>query len=267
MRTPLAETTGHRVARPPLLVPVLRAGLGMAEAAIRLLPQAEMSFIGLTRDEETFAPDPYMAKVPDELHGRRVLVLDPMLATGGSLAYACQMVHDRGAGRITVVCILAAPEGLAHLEARASTSTWCAPRSTSASTTRPTSSPAWATPATASTACPEGPPEDTCFPHLLRPAPTDGARRSSYRRTATAQTARTASDPSHAATSARSAAIRASAAARSRPTTSRYTLALGSVPLGRAITRRAVVEVDDDHVGGGSASARSSTDVTGNPAS
>ena len=118
VRTPLAETTGHRVARPPLLVPVLRAGLGMAEAAIRLLPQAEMSFIGLTRDEETFAPHPYMAKVPDELHGRRVLMLDPMLATGGSLAYACQMVHDRGAGRITVVCILAAPEGLAHLSTR-----------------------------------------------------------------------------------------------------------------------------------------------------
>ena len=117
VRTPLTTTTGSRLVRPPLLVPVLRAGLGMAEAAIRLLPDAEMSFIGLTRDEATFQPHPYMAKLPEQLHGRPALLLDPMLATGGSLAFACRMVAERGAGELRVVCVLAAPEGLALLEA------------------------------------------------------------------------------------------------------------------------------------------------------
>jgi uracil phosphoribosyltransferase len=88
----------------------------MADAAIRLLPEAEMSFIGLARDEETFEPHPYMAKLPARLEGRPVIVLDPMLATGGSLEFTCRLIAERGAGRMTVVCVLAAPEGLARME-------------------------------------------------------------------------------------------------------------------------------------------------------
>ena len=117
VRTPLGPADGVRLPRLPVLVPVLRAGLGMADAAIRLLPEAEMSFVGLARDEETFEPHPYMAKLPARLEGRPVIVLDPMLATGGSLEFTCRLIADRGAGRMTVVCVLAAPEGLKRMEA------------------------------------------------------------------------------------------------------------------------------------------------------
>jgi uracil phosphoribosyltransferase len=116
VQTPLGPAEGVRLPRLPALVPVLRAGLGMADAAIRLLPEAEMSFIGLARDEETFEPHPYMAKLPARLEGRPVIVLDPMLATGGSLEFTCRLIAERGAGRMTVVCVLAAPEGLARME-------------------------------------------------------------------------------------------------------------------------------------------------------
>jgi len=84
--TPIGPATGSTLANPPLLVPVLRAGLGMAEAAFNLLPESQMGFVGLARDETTHEPTPYMASLPDSLTGRSVLVLDPMLATGGSLA-------------------------------------------------------------------------------------------------------------------------------------------------------------------------------------
>jgi uracil phosphoribosyltransferase len=117
VQTPLGPAEGVRLPRLPVVVPVLRAGLGMADAAIRLLPEAEMSFIGLARDEETFEPHPYMAKLPARLEGRPVIVLDPMLATGGSLEFTCRLIAERGAGRMTVVCVLAAPEGLARMEA------------------------------------------------------------------------------------------------------------------------------------------------------
>ena len=117
VRTPLGPAEGVRLPRLPVVVPVLRAGLGMADAAIRLLPEAEMSFVGLARDEETFEPHPYMAKLPARLEGRPVIVLDPMLATGGSLEFTCRLIAERGAGRMTVVCVLAAPEGLKRMEA------------------------------------------------------------------------------------------------------------------------------------------------------
>ena len=117
VRTPLGPAAGVRLPRLPVVVPVLRAGLGMADAAIRLLPEAEMSFVGLARDEETFEPLPYMAKLPARLEGRPVIVLDPMLATGGSLEFTCRLIAERGAGRMTVVCVLAAPEGLKRMEA------------------------------------------------------------------------------------------------------------------------------------------------------
>jgi uracil phosphoribosyltransferase len=113
--TPVGPTTAVRLADPPLLVPVLRAGLGMAEAAFGLLPEAQMGFVGLARDEETFLPRAYMESLPESLAGRRVLVLDPMLATGGSLLHCCGLLTARGATDITVVCVLAAPEGIARL--------------------------------------------------------------------------------------------------------------------------------------------------------
>jgi uracil phosphoribosyltransferase len=117
LRTPVGATTGTRLVNPPLLVPVLRAGLGMAGAALGLLPEAQMGFVGLARDEATFQPRAYMESLPASLAGRPVLVLDPMLATGGSLQHCCQLLADRGATDITILCVLAAPEGLARLEA------------------------------------------------------------------------------------------------------------------------------------------------------
>jgi uracil phosphoribosyltransferase len=115
--TPVAEATGAEIADPPLLVPVLRAGLGMAEAAFNLLPESQMGFVGLARDEHTHQPSPYMASLPASLTGRPVLVLDPMLATGGSLLHCLQLLAARGARDITVICALAAPEGVARIAA------------------------------------------------------------------------------------------------------------------------------------------------------
>jgi uracil phosphoribosyltransferase len=114
--TPVAATTGVTIANPPLLVPVLRAGLGMAEAAFNLLPESRMGFVGIARDEETHEPHPYMASLPDSLAGRPVIVLDPMVATGGSLLHSLRLLSARGANDLTVICALAAPEGLRALE-------------------------------------------------------------------------------------------------------------------------------------------------------
>jgi uracil phosphoribosyltransferase len=114
--TPVAPTTGVTIANPPLLVPVLRAGLGMAEAAFNLLPEAQMGFVGLARDEQTHEAKPYMASLPDSLAGRPVILLDPMVATGGSLLHCLQLLGKRGADDLTVICALAAPEGLRALE-------------------------------------------------------------------------------------------------------------------------------------------------------
>ena len=83
IRTPVVETTGYRLAAPPLIVPVLRAGLGMADTAHGMLPESQMGFVGLARNEETFQPEAYMASLPESLVDRHVIVLDPMLATGG----------------------------------------------------------------------------------------------------------------------------------------------------------------------------------------
>jgi uracil phosphoribosyltransferase len=99
------------------VVPVLRAGLGFLHAAQELLPNADVGFIGVARDETTFQPKQYVNKLPETLAGRQCIVLDPMLATGGSLAHTCQLLLERGAtGTIIVVCVLAAPEGIAVLE-------------------------------------------------------------------------------------------------------------------------------------------------------
>ncbi len=117
IETPLGPTTGTRVSRPPLVVPVLRAGLGMLGGVLRHLPETDTGFIGVARNEETLVPEPYMNSVPEELHGRPVLVLDPMLATGGSLEHSCRILAERGAGPLTCVCVLAAPEGITRLDA------------------------------------------------------------------------------------------------------------------------------------------------------
>ncbi len=115
IETPVEPTVGYRVANPPLLVPVLRAGLGMSDAALALLPESSMGFVGLARDEETFEPRAYLESLPADLTGLPVIVLDPMLATGGSLEHCVRLLVDRGCTDVTVICVLAAPEGLARL--------------------------------------------------------------------------------------------------------------------------------------------------------
>ncbi|MDD7813324.1 uracil phosphoribosyltransferase [Mycobacterium sp. CSUR Q5927] len=115
VRTPMADTVGARLVRPPLLVPVLRAGLGMIDAAHALIPEAEVGFVGVVREESTHLPVPYLASLPADLGTRPVLVLDPMLATGGSLVHTVGLLADRGATDITVLCVVAAPEGVAAL--------------------------------------------------------------------------------------------------------------------------------------------------------
>jgi uracil phosphoribosyltransferase len=115
VRTPVATTTGVRLSSPPLLVPVLRAGLGMAEQAHALIPEARMGFVGMARDEVTHQPVPYLESLPDDLAGTRVFVLDPMIATGGSMASTIGRLTDRGATDVTAICVLAAPEGIDRL--------------------------------------------------------------------------------------------------------------------------------------------------------
>jgi uracil phosphoribosyltransferase len=116
VQTPVAPAQGTRLANPPLLVPVLRAGLGMADAALGLLPESSMGFVGLARDERTFQPRAYMESLPADLSGKPVLVLDPMLATGGSLEHCCRLIAERGCTEITILCALAAPAGIERLD-------------------------------------------------------------------------------------------------------------------------------------------------------
>ena len=117
IETPVAPTTGIKLSNPkPLIVPILRAGLGMLEGMVRLLPSAEVGFLGMQRNEETLEAITYANRLPDDLSGRQIYVIDPMLATGGSLAMAIKYLADRGAHDITAVTLLSAPEGVAHLE-------------------------------------------------------------------------------------------------------------------------------------------------------
>ncbi|MEV4454224.1 uracil phosphoribosyltransferase [Microbispora sp. NPDC049633] len=115
--TPLAPASGVRLARPaPLVVPILRAGLGMLDGMTRLLPTAEVGFLGMIRDESTLQAQTYATRLPEDLSGRQCYVLDPMLATGGTLAAAVNFLFDRGARDVTAICLLAAPEGVAYLD-------------------------------------------------------------------------------------------------------------------------------------------------------
>lgn len=102
----------------PLLVPILRAGLALLDGALAAVPTAEVGLVGLARDEATHEPTPYCVRLPAEMEATFALVLDPMLATGGSLAWTCEMLAARGAGRVGAVCLLAAPEGVAAMADR-----------------------------------------------------------------------------------------------------------------------------------------------------
>ena len=113
--TPMGPSVGAHITDLPILVPVMRAGLGMLSAALDLLPEARTGFVGMKRDEQTLLPHAYVNTVPDQLDGRDVFVLDPMLATGGSAIQTCTTLRQSSAGRITLVCVLAAPEGVAAL--------------------------------------------------------------------------------------------------------------------------------------------------------
>jgi uracil phosphoribosyltransferase len=115
--TPVGPAVGVRLSAPkPLVVPILRAGLGMLDGMVRILPTAEVGFLGLVRDEETLVATTYATRLPDDLSGRQCYLLDPMLATGGTLSAAVHYLTDRGADDITAICLLSAPEGLALLE-------------------------------------------------------------------------------------------------------------------------------------------------------
>jgi uracil phosphoribosyltransferase len=111
--TPVAAATGVRLTQPkPVVIPILRAGLGMLEGMTRLIPTAEVGFLGMVRNEETLQASTYANRLPDDLTGRQVYLLDPMLATGGTLVMAIQYVMDRGASDVTAICLLGAPEGV-----------------------------------------------------------------------------------------------------------------------------------------------------------
>lgn len=117
VRTPIATAEGVRLARPiPIVVPILRAGLGMLEGMTRLLPTAEVGFLGMQRDEETLQTITYAQRLPDDVAGRQCFVLDPMLATGGTLIAGITYLLGREASSVTVICLLAAPEGLRLVE-------------------------------------------------------------------------------------------------------------------------------------------------------
>jgi uracil phosphoribosyltransferase len=118
VETPLTKTKGVKLSSPqPIIIPVLRAGLGMLEGMMKLLPTAEVGFLGIKRNEETLEPFTYAERLPDDLTGRQVFIIDPMLATGGTLIDSINYVFERGATDVTAVCLLGAPEGLKAVEA------------------------------------------------------------------------------------------------------------------------------------------------------
>jgi uracil phosphoribosyltransferase len=118
VQTPVAIADGVRLSVPrPLVVPVLRAGLGMLEGMVKLLPTAEVGFLGIKRNEETLEPFTYANRLPDDLSGRQVYIIDPMLATGGTLIDSINYVLERGATEVTAICLIGAPEGLASVQA------------------------------------------------------------------------------------------------------------------------------------------------------
>ena len=117
VKTPVANASGELITKPlPVVVPILRAGLGMLEGMSRLVPTAEIGFLGMVRDEKTLKASTYANRLPEDLTNRQCYILDPMLATGGTLVAAIEFLAAKGAVDITAICILAAPEGIATLE-------------------------------------------------------------------------------------------------------------------------------------------------------
>ncbi|MDQ4137371.1 MAG: uracil phosphoribosyltransferase [Actinomycetota bacterium] len=117
IETPVAATTGVEISDPkPLVVPILRAGLGMLEGMVKLVPTAEVGFLGMVRNEETLQPTTYAQRLPEDLANRQCFVLDPMLATGGSLIAAIDFLLDRGAVDVTAICLFGSREGVAAVE-------------------------------------------------------------------------------------------------------------------------------------------------------
>jgi uracil phosphoribosyltransferase len=117
VKTPVANASGEQITKPlPVVVPILRAGLGMLEGMSRLVPTAEIGFLGMVRDEKTLKASTYANRLPEDLTNRQCYILDPMLATGGTLVAAIEFLSAKGAVDITAICILAAPEGIATLE-------------------------------------------------------------------------------------------------------------------------------------------------------
>jgi uracil phosphoribosyltransferase len=112
VQTPVAVADGQRLQDPPIIVPIIRAGLGMVDPALSMIPDAQVGFIGMARDEQTHEPVPYLEALPEDLTGRTVFLVDPMLATGGSLLHALRLLAGRGATDITVVCMVSAVPGV-----------------------------------------------------------------------------------------------------------------------------------------------------------
>lgn len=112
VETPVATAEGERLETPPIIVPIIRAGLGMIDPALSMIPDAQVGFIGLARNEETHEPVPYMEALPDDLSGQPVFLVDPMLATGGSLLHAIRLLEERGADNITCICMVSAQAGV-----------------------------------------------------------------------------------------------------------------------------------------------------------
>jgi uracil phosphoribosyltransferase len=117
VQTPLAQTQGWHLEREVILVPVLRAGLGMLEAILQLIPHARVGFIGLKREETTLVAQPYHKSLPEDLKDFEIILIDPMLATGGSAVAALDLLHQQGARRVRLVNLVAAPEGIRRVHA------------------------------------------------------------------------------------------------------------------------------------------------------
>ena len=115
VETPVSTAEGHRLKNPPIIVPIIRAGLGMIDPALSMIPDAKVGFIGLARDEKTHEPVPYLEALPDDLFGQPVMLVDPMLATGGSLLNAVELLVEHGADDITCVCMVSAQPGVDKL--------------------------------------------------------------------------------------------------------------------------------------------------------
>lgn len=118
VETPITRTGGHALARPVVLVPILRAGVGMLHGFTEILSESSVGYIGLYRDEDTHVPHSYYSKLPGNLGEAEVILIDPMLATGGSAADAADELKIAGAKRIRFACLIAAPEGVATFEER-----------------------------------------------------------------------------------------------------------------------------------------------------